>query len=119
VIFLQRFTLDRVYGQDVEISVPKVKADKKKKGTKGGTEFPSGYDPMHPGAVQRYQAKMGAHISMEVVKLLRSGNLRLTIMRTAQGSMTKLRLPIKQNKSSKKRSRKNKKKNSQRRSERD
>ena len=37
---------------------------------------------------------MAAHISMEVVNLLRSGDLRFNLMRTAQGSMSKLKLPI-------------------------
>ncbi len=115
VVFLQRFTLDRAYGQDVEISIPKTKAEKNKnKGTKNGMGGP-GFNPsdpnhsMHPGAQQRYQTKMAAHISMEVVKLLRSGNLRVNIMRTAQSSMSKLKLPIK-SKTSKKKNKKAEKK---------
>jgi hypothetical protein len=97
VVFLQRFTLDRAYGQDVEISIPKSK-DKKKKGSSAPNS-----DPNHPMNVEsRRQTKMAAHISMEVVKLLRSGNLRVSLMRTAQGAMSKLKLPIKKAKSKKK-----------------
>lgn len=44
---------------------------------------------------------MAAHVSMEIVKLLRSGNLRVNLMRVAQGSMSKLKLPIKVNKENK------------------
>ena len=115
VVFLQRFTLDRAYGQDVEISMPKQKADsKKKKGSlKTGIQGtphggPPGMDPNHPGVQQRFQTKMAAHISMEVVKLLRSGNLRVNIMRTAQSSMSKLKLPIKSNKKKTKKEKKDK-----------
>lgn len=61
---------------------------------------------MQAGAQQRYQTKMAAHISMEIVKLLRSGNLRVNLMRTAQSSMSKLKLPIQKPKKSKKKSKK-------------
>ncbi|CAL8074987.1 unnamed protein product [Orchesella dallaii] len=101
VVFLQRFTLDRAYGQDVEISVPKSK--KEKKGSKGPGGLPPPQDPNHPINVEaRRQTKMAAHISMEVVKLLRSGNLRANLMRTATSAMSKLKLPIKKTKSKKK-----------------
>lgn len=95
VVFLQRFTLDRAYGQDVEISIPKSK-ESKKKASKLREAGGSTADPNHPINVEaRRQTKMAAHISMEVVKLLRSGNLRVNLMRTAQGAMSKLKLPIK------------------------
>jgi len=56
-------------------------------------------DPNHPANVEsRRQTKMAAHISMEVVKLLRSGNLRVNLVRTAQGTMSRLTLPIKKSK---------------------
>lgn len=101
VVFLQRFTLDRAYGQDVEISVPKSK--KEKKGSKMPGGLPPPQDPNHPINVEaRRQTKMAAHISMEVVKLLRSGNLRANLMRTATSAMSKLKLPIKKPKSKKK-----------------
>jgi hypothetical protein len=91
--------LDRAYGQDVEISIPKSK-DKKKNSSKNS---PPSNDPNHPMNVEtRRQTKMAAHISMEVVKLLRSGNLRVNLMRTAQGAMSKLKLPIKKPKNKKK-----------------
>lgn len=90
VVFLQRFTLDRAYGQDVEISIPKSKEKKNK------NKAPLTNDPNHPANQEsRRQTKMAAHVSMEVVKLLRSGNLRVNLMRTAQGAMSKLKLPIK------------------------
>jgi len=86
--------------------MPKAKADGKKKkigvlsGVGGGPgQGPT--DPNHPQTQQRFQTKMAAHISMEVVKLLRSGNLRVNIMRTAQSSMSKLKLPIKTNRRTK------------------
>jgi hypothetical protein len=105
VVFLQRFTLDRAYGQDVEISIPKSK--EKKKGNQNKNES----DPSHPMNVEtRRQTKMAAHVSMEVVKLLRSGNLRVNLMRTAQGAMSKLKLPIKKAKN-KKKGKKEKKRN--------
>lgn len=95
VVFLQRFTLDRAYGQDVEISIPKSKDSKNKK-NKNQQQSGANNDPNHPMNVEaRRQTKMAAHISMEVVKLLRSGNLRVNLMRTAQGAMSKLKLPIK------------------------
>jgi len=97
VVFLQRFTLDRAYGQDVEISIPKSNKDKSKKNS---SNLPPS-DPNHPLNVEtRRQTKMAAHVSMEVVKLLRSGNLRVNLMRTAQGAMSKLKLPIKKAKKS-------------------
>jgi len=108
VVFLQRFTLDRAYGQDIEISIPKSKGSdsKKRKGsTKGQSGRPGQFDPngppVHPAAQDRFQTKMAAHISMEVVKLLRSGNLRVNLMRTAQASMSKLKLPIQKPKTKK------------------
>jgi len=98
VVFLQRFTLDRAYGQDVEISIPKSNKDKSKKSS--SSNLPPN-DPNHPLNVEtRRQTKMAAHVSMEVVKLLRSGNLRVNLMRTAQGAMSKLKLPIKKAKKS-------------------
>lgn len=125
-MFLQRFTLDRAYGQDVEISIPKSKDKKKKQGASSGGNTA---DPNHPMNVEtRRQTKMAAHVSMEVVKLLRqveryftplfplsvglsinsiffisnrSGNLRVNLMRTAQGAMSKLKLPIKKAKKQK------------------
>lgn len=108
VVFLQRFTLDRAYGQDVEISIPKSK-DKKKKASSSST---APNDPNHPMNVEtRRQTKMAAHVSMEVVKLLRSGNLRVNLMRTAQGAMSKLKLPIKKAKNAAKKSSSASKKN--------
>ena len=104
VVFLQRFTLDRAYGQDVEISIPKSKGSSNKKtgSAKNGPPGSPGYDPSgSPAAQDRYHTKMAAHISMEVVKLLRSGNLRVNLMRTAQGSMSKLKLPIQKPKTKK------------------
>lgn len=107
VVFLQRFTLDRAYGQDVEISVPKSK--KEKKGSKQHAGLPPPQDPNHPINVEaRRQTKMAAHISMEVVKLLRSGNLRANLMRTATSAMSKLKLPIKKMKTNKKKNKKDK-----------
>lgn len=65
--------------------------------------LPPPQDPNHPINVEaRRQTKMAAHISMEVVKLLRSGNLRANLMRTATSAMSKLKLPIKKPKSKKK-----------------
>jgi hypothetical protein len=95
VVFLQRFTLDRAYGQDVEISIPKSSSKESKK-KKAASTSNNPNDPNHPMNVEaRRQTKMAAHVSMEVVKLLRSGNLRVNLMRTAQGAMSKLKLPIK------------------------
>ena len=70
-MFPQRFTLDRAYGQDVEIFIPKSKSSSSKK--KAGQP---GFDP-GVAAQDRYHTKMAAHISMEAAKLLRSGNLRV------------------------------------------
>lgn len=93
----------------MEISVPKSK--KEKKGSKQHAGLPPPQDPNHPINVEaRRQTKMAAHISMEVVKLLRSGNLRANLMRTATSAMSKLKLPIKKMKSNKKKSKKSKEK---------
>ena len=110
-MFLQRFTLDRAYGQDVEISIPKSKGDSNKKKKVNMNKLNGGGPPAdaNTNQQQRHQTKMAAHVSMEIVKLLRSGNLRVNLMRTAQSSMSKLKLPIQKPKKSKKKSKKNEK----------
>lgn len=116
VVFLQRFTMDRAYGQDIEISMPKLKKDTKNSNkvhssiiSHSGTRGPGSPPGMDPNQVQRrFQTKMAAHISMEVVKILRSNNLRTNMMRIAQTSMSKLKLPIKKSKKKSKKTKKSK-----------
>jgi hypothetical protein len=74
-----------------EIFIPTSKDNKNNR-----KNSPPSNDPNHPINVEtRRKTKMAEHISMEVVKLLRSGNLQVNLMRAAQSAMSKLKFPIK------------------------